>query len=85
MLSFIRIALTALGLLAVPSAFDNAKADSYRWCADLTINWGGATNCYFRTLEQCRATVSGVGGYCKPNPFYDGRNDATAPRSRRRF
>ena len=27
----------------------------------------------FVTIEQCRATVSGVGGYCKPNPFYDGQ------------
>ena len=81
------IALAALGLLAAASTFDGAKADPYRWCADLTINRGGASNCYFVTLEQCRATVSGVGGYCRPNPFYDGRPVETpqpAPRPRRR-
>jgi hypothetical protein len=24
------------------------------------------------TIEQCRANVSGIGGFCNPNPFYDG-------------
>ena len=33
----------------------------------------GARNCYFFTFAQCQATVSGVGGYCTPNPFYTGR------------
>ena len=49
-----------------------AKADPYRWCAQYTLR-GGASNCYFMTIEQCRASVSGVGGMCSPNPFYDGR------------
>jgi hypothetical protein len=25
-------------------------------------------NCGFATLEQCRATASGAGGQCQPNP-----------------
>src|SRR5262245_56951058 len=25
----------------------------------------------FLTIEQCRATVSGIGGFCVPNQFYD--------------
>jgi hypothetical protein len=33
---------------------------------------GGASNCGFITLEQCRATVSGIGGFCVPNQFYTG-------------
>ncbi len=49
-----------------------AKADPYRWCALYSMR-GGASNCYFMTIEQCRAAVSGVGGMCSPNPFYDGR------------
>lgn len=69
----IRAAFAALGLMAAASGFDAAKADPYRWCADyMGGHLGGASNCYFLTLEQCRATVSGVGGYCKPNVFYDG-------------
>ncbi len=42
----------------------------YRWCA----NYGpriGATNCYFATLGQCRAAVSGVGGFCSRSPYLD--------------
>jgi hypothetical protein len=46
--------------------------DPYPWCAEY---WGdrggGGTNCGFLTLEQCRAAVSGVGGYCEPNQFYN--------------
>ena len=57
--------------------------DPYRWCAELLLNWGGASNCWFMTLEQCRATVSGVGGYCTPNPFYDGRPLGSPPQVRR--
>ena len=51
-----------------------AQADPYRWCAVYGGGEdGGSSNCYFITLEQCRATVSGVGGSCEPNQFYDGR------------
>jgi hypothetical protein len=32
-----------------------------------------ATNCGFRTIEQCRAALSGNGGFCVPNQFYNPR------------
>ena len=48
-----------------------AHADPYRWCAMYSAK--GATNCYFMTLEQCRAALAGNGGFCNPNNFYDGR------------
>jgi Protein of unknown function (DUF3551) len=35
--------------------------DPYPWCAQYSGSAGGATNCGFRTIEQCRATVSGIG------------------------
>src|SRR5262245_2738268 len=41
-----------------------ASADPYRWCAVDSV--GGGTNCGFVTIEQCRATISGVGGSCEP-------------------
>ena len=51
-----------------------AHADQYRWCADYGGGGiGGGTNCYFVTLEQCRAAISGNGGFCRENGFYDGR------------
>lgn len=47
--------------------------DPYPWCAV----YGGfdfsGINCGFLTLEQCRATISGVGGNCEPNQFYNPR------------
>jgi hypothetical protein len=76
-------ALAALGLLAAASTFDSVQADPYPWCADQRGDQGG-TNCGFVTLEQCRATVSGIGGYCVPNPFYDGIPFNGQPRPRRR-
>ena len=78
-----RIAIATLFLLAAGTFSGSAKADPYRWCAELLLNWGGASNCWFMTLEQCRATVSGVGGYCTPNPFYDGRPLGSPPQVRR--
>ena len=75
----------ALVLLLLGAAPQSAKADPYPWCANLSDGFGGARNCYFFTLEQCRATVSGVGGFCEPNPFYDGPplgQERRAPRRR---
>jgi len=50
-----------------------AQADPYRWCAVYGGKGGGGQNCGFVTIEQCRATVSGIGGFCQPNLFYDGK------------
>ena len=52
--------LTAAGL---PVLASSASADPYKWCALYSMGrGGGAQNCYFVTLEQCRAAVSGVFG-----------------------
>jgi hypothetical protein len=60
--------LTLASLIATP-----AQADPYRWCAEYAGGKrGGSTSCYFHTIEQCRAAVSGVGGFCRVNLFYDG-------------
>jgi hypothetical protein len=45
--------------------------DPYRWCAVYSGDAGGASNCGFLTIEQCRANVSGIGGFCAPNQFYN--------------
>jgi hypothetical protein len=78
-----RTAFAVLLMIAAGAALDGAKADPYRWCADYAGFRGlGATNCWFLTLAQCRAAVSGVGGYCKPNPFYDGLPLGSPPQAR---
>ena len=66
---------------------NDAQSDPYRWCATYGNGFGGAENCYFMTVEQCRASVSGLGGFCRPNNFYDGKPVMTpedAPVVRRR-
>jgi hypothetical protein len=42
-----------------------------------------ATNCGFLTIEQCRATASGMGGFCVPNQFYNPRRPAKDARKQR--
>jgi hypothetical protein len=47
--------------------------DPYPWCAEYWDGRGGSGDCGFLTIEQCRASVSGVGGFCEPNQFYNPR------------
>jgi hypothetical protein len=70
-----RIALASLALLMIGALGDGARADPYRWCAVYSggATGGGCSSCYFWTIEQCRAAVSGVGGFCAQNNFYDGK------------
>lgn len=70
-----------------------ATADPYKWCAQYAdkddgslvkkVNIGGAVNCGFVTLEQCRATLSGMGGFCFVNPFYTEPSHRPTKRQRR--
>ena len=57
----------------------------YPWCAQYAGEDGGGRNCGFSTLDQCRATVSGIGGYCEANPLYrPGPDTQPVPRRQRR-
>jgi hypothetical protein len=81
--SALSLATLTAALLLGSSA---GHADPYRWCA---VYGGGdsgtASNCGFVTLEQCRATISGIGGVCSPNPFYTGSDrDESRPALHRR-
>jgi hypothetical protein len=60
-----------------------ADAADNRWCA--TYTKPSAENCTFSTFAQCQAQVSGIGGWCRPNPFPDtafgtSRNWSNPPR-----
>jgi hypothetical protein len=63
--------VTLMAGLVLDSAQSRAQADPYRWCAQYGGRNGG-TNCYFMTIGQCQAAISGLGGFCRPNPFYTG-------------
>jgi hypothetical protein len=68
-------AAATLAMLAGPAA----QAREYPWCAQYGGADNDATNCGFETREQCRAAISGVGGYCQTNPRY---TPATTDRGR---
>jgi hypothetical protein len=50
---------------AVLLSSTGARADG-TWCAHYGTGFGGM-NCGFYSFEQCRAAVSGVGGFCQAN------------------
>jgi hypothetical protein len=83
-----RFAIAFLFAVVAASAVEPAKADPYRYCAVYgSFGGGGVESCYYVTLEQCRATVSGLGGFCKESPWYDGLpvvTDGSAPRPHRK-
>ena len=41
---------------------------NYPWCA--FYNAGNSTECLYSDVAQCRASISGVGGYCYRNPAF---------------
>jgi Protein of unknown function (DUF3551) len=72
-------------LLLCGSALDPARANQYRWCALYAGgDDGGGINCYFVTLQQCQWAVSGVGGFCVPSPFANGRPVAAPAQTQRK-
>jgi hypothetical protein len=81
-----RFVIFAGAAIALFSAAGPAHADPYKWCAVYSggDDGGGGGNCGFVTLEQCRATLSGIGGSCEPNPFYTGPDSTPKPIKRKR-
>ena len=78
-----RTALAAFVLLAAGGFADSTKADSYPWCAQHS-GWPGSIHCWYTSYDQCRATVSGVGGYCVQNPHRAATTDELVRRARKR-
>jgi uncharacterized protein DUF3551 len=73
------VATAALPLLLMPAS---AQAQNYPWCAQYALQ--GSSNCGFVTIDQCRAALSGNGGYCEQNPMYRPGPDSVPPRRRPR-
>ena len=78
------VSTAALLALGASASIDRVQADPYRWCAQYGNSDDTGTNCYFLTLEQCRAAVSGNGGLCVPNNFYTGAAVTTSEDAPRR-
>ena len=78
----LRIMLVGAALLAATQASQAQSAYDYPWCAQYTDKVGGQA-CYYATLAQCMATMSGIGGNCVQNPGY--RGTAHVERHPRRY
>ena len=56
----------------------------YPWCAFYNAA-GGIDECLYFDIVQCRASVSGVGGFCYQNPrFVEAPAPVRKPRVKRR-
>lgn len=75
-----KLALAALLLIA--GAVSATAAPTYPWCQRTRIT-GGSPDCSFNSLNQCRASISGVGGDCVRNPALAYRRNFERPRSYR--
>lgn len=74
------IVVAAAALAALSFTGADARADG-AWCARDTK---GGTNCGFHTFAQCQADISGIGGFCSPNPFFQSSNRGYSTRDARR-
>jgi Protein of unknown function (DUF3551) len=61
------IGFVSVSLVMMTLPVTEADAASNAWCA--VYSRRGSENCGYATLEQCRAQVLGLGGWCRPNPF----------------
>jgi hypothetical protein len=66
----LRLSLFTLGILVgIASLGGRAEAQSYPWCAVYDLD-GVTYNCGFTALDQCMATIRGIGGSCERNSLY---------------
>jgi hypothetical protein len=71
----IRMPIIALFVVAVAllgkTQISNAQSPySYPWCSLGGAKSSNALSCYYTSWEQCRATISGIGGTCVESPYY---------------
>jgi len=65
--------VVAAALLGETQISNAQSSYSYAWCAILPgagSGSGGAMSCYYTSWEQCKATMSGIGGLCVESPYY---------------
>ena len=81
-----RIVLAATALLTAIASTQPAQADPYKWCAVYAGNaMDGSKACWFTTLQQCQATVTGLAGFCQPNTFTSEPAAASVKRMKKRL
>jgi hypothetical protein len=76
--------LIAAALLGESQTASAQSPTSYPWCARYYKD-SAPTSCYFSSYQQCRASVSGVGGLCFQSPYYHATPVSVQPRHRRTY
>jgi hypothetical protein len=78
-----RITIAMLAFIGLAAGALPASAEiTYPWCAQYGDR-DGARNCGFSTYQQCRAAISGNGGFCIENSMYQPGAQGPARRARR--
>ena len=67
-LRIILFAILAAVLLGDIQAASAQSPYSYPWCG--IRGRSGGMSCYYTSWEQCRTTLSGIGGLCIQSPYY---------------
>jgi hypothetical protein len=63
-----RAILLALLICCASSLFSPGARAAESWCANYGTGHSGS-DCSFTSFAQCQATLSGLSGFCQPNPF----------------
>ena len=79
-------AASALAAPALVTSSTRAEATEYPYCMTYVAGWSGIIErCDFSTMDQCRASASGLSGGCAANWRYAyGQPQPVEPQSGRR-
>ena len=67
LLSLAATAFVAIAATSFASTPSRAEIE-YPWCSITSAGQSGLPSCRYTTLDQCNAFLSGVTGFCQPNP-----------------
>jgi hypothetical protein len=74
--------LGLLVVIALVATVAPSQAQNRAWCTERSMSSWGFPNCAYDSFAQCRATASGTGAHCRPNPWL-GRAEPREPRRKR--
>ena len=81
-LPILSLFVIAAALLVEIQATSAQSPTSYPWCAKY-YKEGSPTSCYYTSYQQCKTTLSGIGGYCFESPYYHAAPANASARTRR--
>jgi len=73
--------VVAAALLGETQVSNAQSPYSYPWCSLGGTKDSNALSCYYTSREQCRTTMSGIGGICAESPYYHAQSTLLPHRS----